>query len=125
MWIMAFSTFPFRQSGVQKSFIKPDLLLVVAQVTELISLLFQNQLGYQTVPEMAGLAVLLLERRMKIPHRQIFVCEFLVTVEAGFSGQPSPFCCGSPSQGPRGLSAIEKHRHGKRQGYSEQDLSIF
>jgi hypothetical protein len=87
--IMALSAFPSPQGRMHIRFVHPDLFFAVAGIADFIPFFFQDQFGYETVPEMAVLAFLLFDGGMDVFHPHILLSKFLMAVEAPLAYKPS------------------------------------
>jgi hypothetical protein len=97
--IMALSAFPSPQGRMHAGLIRAYFIFAVAGVADLVAFFLQEKLGNQTMPEVAFFAFPLFDDRMHIFHRQIFLCKFLVAVEAFFARKPRfPSGCPRASQ---------------------------
>jgi hypothetical protein len=81
MRIVAVDALAIFQAGMDKGFIEPDVLIVVAGKTKLIAFSFQQQLGHNAVTQVAVLTFFFLDHRMHIRHREIFGGKIGVAVQ--------------------------------------------
>jgi hypothetical protein len=65
--------------------IQPDLFFGVAGITDLIFFFFQEELGEQSVTEVAFFTLFFLDDSMHVLHGEVFIRKLLVTVKALFT----------------------------------------
>ncbi len=81
MRIVAGRAFSAIQRRMKVLFGNPDLFLRVAIEAQVVAVLFQDEFGHDAMPQMAILALFLLDDRMNILHAEVFFSELRVAVE--------------------------------------------
>ncbi|MEJ2365227.1 MAG: hypothetical protein P8017_11220 [Deltaproteobacteria bacterium] len=110
MGIVAVGASSFFQGGVHHRFVETYLVRFVAGIAHLIPGILKEQLGDYAVPQMATLALFLLDRIVHIFHPQVGIGKLGVTVETVLAGEGS-------SAG-RGGAGCEVNDHAQEKQYS-------
>lgn len=100
MGIMAEDAFASIYRCMNVGLIQSQFFSTVAGETDLVSFLLEQELRNHTMPQVAVLALSLLDHGVDILHAHVFVHKFLVAVKTFPSGKPRlPLRCRRGSQG--------------------------
>jgi hypothetical protein len=100
--------------GVDIGLVQSDLFPAVTGIADLISFLLKDELGDQSMPQVALLTFLLFDRKVDVFQAKGLIRKFLVTVQAISGGKPTFYVWGSggpPPQLPLGCPFLGKHQN--------------
>lgn len=84
MGVMALSTSPSLQYGMNIGLVHSDGLPVMALITDFVAFFFQEKLRNDPVPQMTAFAFFLLDHGVYILHGEVLIGKFFVAFEAIF-----------------------------------------